>query len=196
LNKYIIILFSILIGACASKFSNEELSAAKTVGIINGMPERPNFNIYAVSDELKSFSKIPDDGFYERINEVTRNRLSKRGLDVKVITLDQVSEVDLALEFRYGTMYEYPGAGYGVTQEAFFKEGKGVKIFTTLRIFPYVDGSPKSVGSHAERSSGYVLDSPMKTWDHLSDRDKSHINNTLNGYIDAAVIEALQKLGL
>ncbi len=197
IKVFLIIWMVLFISACATKIKPDELSAVKTVGVLNHFPEKPNFVTIGTTIFNNDYSSVNDIQFFNNLNETVVNYLVSKGFKAQVIKEHQRNDFDMVIELIPRDVYAMPGTfGVGVNQRSMFGNAMQANTYVALNIEPHIMGKSKCSACYLQKLLPLDIEKLPPSWEELTDTQKSHVTEVLNKNIEQSVRVLLAATGL
>lgn len=197
-KKSIVVAIIIMITACSSTLSKQDLTGIKTIGIINNFPEHFGFvnsgtTIFNDDNEI-----VNGLSFKPFISSEMISRLMSKGFVVKDITRlpEEKLKVDLVLEIDPKNAGVADVNGYGFYDKSMFGKSLARWSFVHISLTPFIHGEAKyGVGNGVNQTTLPVEEMPS-SWNSLTPKMQADFKAILMKDIEIAVDEALINTGL
>jgi hypothetical protein len=195
--KGLIIGSLILLTACASPLTKQELESIHTVGVVNGFPESPNFVNIGTTVFNNEYDEVSDPTLKGFVTNEVLSQIKLRGYSAEISENIADENVDLVMVIVPREIYNMIGTyGYGFYQRSMFSVSVFEKSYIALNLRPTTKGSSRCDTCYGQSMTDLPISEMPEKWSELEDSKQEEFIKILKQDIKNAVKVAFEKTGL
>lgn len=193
LRSFAVAAAAVLLTACSTPMSKQEIAAIHTVAIRNEFPKSPNLANIGTTIFNNEYGLVESAEYKQFVTDTVAKYLGAKGFTV--VRVDAPA-ADMVLELIPRDAYNQVGTmGYGFHQRSMFGIKGRAASYVALNIRPMLDGKSRGDAFYRESFSSLSVADLPTDWLSMSPALKAEFDRSLKANIEKTVTGLLDEIG-